>query len=294
MNHEKRPLPRLLQFAGIVACSAGMLLNAAAQTQIGDFRLTSGLYSGAFTYFDPGFGPHTTRAVIGAPVQVNSVFIGTSQNPGDPPPSTTDDIGLQTYSSSTVIRTLNRFASSLNGGTTGVDRAGAVQWSFNLSPLDSYLAGNDLLATALTLSLPLTTSDAARKVDVYLSYTSTGITKTGISTTSGQANYHDLWWPAQASSEENIVDGKFQILKLGAAGPLELSTSLLDLYDSGVREFNVILASGDFWSSRNIFVPEGSGLFLTTAPVPEPSTTALMLLGLLGAAALRRGHGKDR
>ena len=259
----------------------------AAETQIGDLRIGSNTYS-TLTYFDPGFS-ETTRSVTGAPVQVNSSFIGTSQDAGDAPANSTEDIGLQTFSTSTVIRQLNRFASDPDGpgGVAGPQLVGAVQWSFDLSPIDSYLSTNSLDLTALDLDLVTAASDATREYDIYLSYTNAAesIARTSISTSSPASNYTTFWFPAQSASEGAVVNGSFKLVELDFTGNMNLTIDLLSLYDSGVREFNLIMSSGAFLSGRTIGIGDGSGISIDTSPVPEPSAS---LLGLIGGMFLLR------
>ena len=273
----------LSSLVGVVSLPAG-----AGVMQIGDFRLNTNA-APSLTYYDPGFGGFATRSVIGAPVQVNSTFSGTSQNSdGDVPADPAEDLGLQTYTSVTRIRQLNRFTSDPEGDG-GVQRAGAVQWSFDLSPLDGYLSSNGLELTELDLDLSLLASDDTKKYDVYLSYTSgsAGTNRIGIGAT-GESVYSTFFLPAESSSEGSIVNGQFEIVGLDRLGDQTVSDSLLNLYDEGVREFNLILSSGDFLSSRDLDVTAGSGLSITTVAVPEPASLALVGLGVLVAAGGRR------
>ncbi len=261
---------------------------SAAITQVGDFRLSSGDVA-TETYFDPGFSGFSTRAVLAAPVQINSDFSGTSQNSdGNSPADAGEDVALQTFSSVTRVRQLNRFTSDLDG-VGGVQRAGAVQWSFDLTPLDGYLSTNNLDLTALDLDLALIASDDTKKYDVYLSYTSAsaGTTLTGIGAT-GEAVYSTFFLPAESSSEGSIVNNQFQIIGLDRVGDQTISDSLLSLYDEGVREFNLILSSGDFLSGRTIDVATGSGLSITTVLIPEPASLALLGLGMFALAGRPR------
>lgn len=262
----------------------------AAGTQIGDFRIGSTTYP-SLTYFDPGFS-ETTRATVGAPVQVNSAFTGTSQDAGDAPANSAEDIGLQTFSSATVIRQLNRFASDPDGpgAAGGPQTVGAVQWSFDLSPIDSYLSTNSLELTALDLDLVTSLSSTAldKEYDIYLSYTNLAesISRTSIHTSSAASNYSTFWFPAQAAAEGAVVNNSFKLIELDFIGNMNLTIDLLSLYDAGVREFNLIMSSGAFFSGRTIGIGDGSGLSIDTAPVPEPSAAVLGLLG--GLALVRR------
>ena len=88
----------------IAALAAASISSQAASTQVGDLRLSSTAYSGSSTYFDPASGGDLTRAVTGAPVNINSNFIVVSQNPGGTADPATD-IGLQTLLDETVQST---------------------------------------------------------------------------------------------------------------------------------------------------------------------------------------------
>lgn len=267
---------------GLIALSASALY--AGITQIGDFRIGATTYAGAHTYFDPGFS-ETTRAVIGAPVQVNSTFSGTSQNPGGASPDSGTDIGIRTYSSVTQLNNMNRYASSTDGGSSGPARIGIVQWNFNLSPLDSYLSGNGLTLTALDLDLVLDLP-GGDGYDVYLSYTdaTAGTTLTSISTTNAAANYNDFWWAAEnaGATAGSVVNGNFEVLARDQIADGTISDSLLALYNSGAREFNLTLMTPDYNSNQNTSIAEGSGLSITT--IPEPAT--ISLVGLVGGLSM--------
>lgn len=272
----------------------------AGEVQIGDFRLDADEFP-TLTYFDPGYGSlHgsalTTRSVIGAPVAVNSDLSGTSQNAGNPPADSTDDIGLQTNAAQTNLRQINRNTSDPDGpgAGTGAQRVGAVQWTFDLTPIDSYLTTTGQFLTALDLDLLTNPSDDTKSYDVYLSYTNAAesIARTDISI-SPSTNYSDFWLPSQTASEGDIIGGEFKILELQFAGDLSLSESLLPLYNSGVREFNLIVTTGDFWSGRNLQITAGSGLSITA--VPESSSIALASFGILalGIVVWRRRFSKS-
>lgn len=279
MNKNSTKLLALFLFsAGLAHVDAGVI-------QIGDFRMDGSTY-GTDTFFDPGFS-ETTRDVLGAPVNITSAFAGTSEEAGRAPtPDVTGDtdIGLRTWSSATRIYTMNRYTSSSNGGVSGVARIGAVQWSFNLTPLDSYLSGNGLTLTALDLDLVLglTGSDPH---DVYLSYTdaTAGTTLTGISATDSSANYYDFWWAANGATVGDFIGNKFEVLQKGQTGNGTVSDSLLTLYNSGVREFSLSFMTGGYSPLGDITnINDGSGLSITT--IPEPA--ALGLVGVFGAGLL--------
>ncbi|MDA8975034.1 PEP-CTERM sorting domain-containing protein [Akkermansiaceae bacterium] len=266
-------------------------LAHAASTQIGDLRLPSNTYSGSFTYFDSASGGDLTRAVSGAPVPINSTFTAITQNPDGGTPSTTEDIGLRTFTSATQIRTINRFAASTapSGGTR---RVGGVQWTINLSSLSGYLTSNSLSLTALDLGLNTSVSDATKEYDVYLSYTNPteSITIAGLSTgaNSGSDNFDNVWFPAFSSSEGSIVGGTHKIVELGHSGVLTSTIDLLPLYNAGVENVNLSILSGDFFSGRTLNIDDGSGLSIDTAPIPEPATSLFSMLAALGVLRRRR------
>ncbi len=265
---------RSTKLIALLLLSAGLANVHGGVIQVGDFRIGSNDYT-VNTYFDPGF-TNATRGVAGAPVNVNSTFTGTTQNPGGTTPDSATDIGLRTYTSATVIRTLSRYSS-----TTA---AGMVQWNFDLSPLDSYLSDNGLSLTALDIDLVMNLSDDTKAFDVYLSYDNAaeGISLTGISATSATDNYNNFCAPALAAGEGNIANGTHKVLKLETTGDQTVNDSLLALYNSGVREFNLQIAASSFLSSRTLSIEEDSGLSITT--IPEPATFGLF--GLFGAAAI--------
>lgn len=265
-----------------------------ASTQIGDLRLPSGNYSGGFTYFDPASGGDTTRAVVGAPVAINSNFIAVTQNPGGATPDSTSDIGLRTFSSATTLRTLNRFKADQDGpgAGSGPQRAGAVQWTIDLSPLAAYLATNNLGLTALDLRLVTNPSDDSKEYDTYLSYTNAveGITQANLATglTAGTDNYNNFWFPAQAVAEGSIANGTHKVIERDFVGDMDSTIDLLALYNNGVTEVNLIMASGDFFSGRTIAIGNGSGLSFDAVTVPEPSISLLAVFGSLALLRRRR------
>ncbi|MEP3481288.1 MAG: PEP-CTERM sorting domain-containing protein [Fuerstiella sp.] len=275
-------------FAAIVFAMAVLVVGSPTSTQagvitIGDFRIgATDVVSD--TPFDPGV-TFATRGVSGAPVQIVSDFSVASQN-ADGTLSAGEDVILRTFSSVTRIRNLSRFAPSDVAGS-GVERVGIAQWSFNLSPLDSYLATNNLTLAELDLDLLSVNSDTSRELDVYLSYTlpADGITLTSIDSTTSEAganNFTTFYEPARGAAVGDVVNGTHRVLQLDTAGNLDINSSLLTLFNSGVRDFNLSVAGGDFLSARNIDIAAGSGISLTTlttAAVPEPSSLVLLLAG---------------
>ena len=286
--------PRTLcLLAASVALGAASTARA-ADTQVGDFRIGATTYP-ANTPFDPGF-TETTRTVLNAPVSILSSFTGGSQNANGVADG--DDLTLRTFSGSTVIRNISRNNPSSNGGASGPSRIGMVQWNFDLTPLEGYLSANGLSLTELDLDLLTSNSDASKALDVYLSYTNPaeGITLASIDNTSvgtgagddgaGTRNFFDFYNPAVGASEGGVVNGTHKVLRDGATGDLALAADLLSLYNTGVREFNLQLAGADFWSGRNIGVLEGSGVSISTEPIPEPASA--LLIGAGAALLLRR------
>ena len=276
-----------------LAAISGVSYINAASIQVGDLRLPSANYGGGFTYFDAASDGDLTRAVSGAPVGVNSTFTAVTQNSGDTlDPST--DIGLQTYSSATVIRQLNRYTSDSDGpgGVTGPQRAGGVQWQIGLSPIDGYLSGNSLDLTTLDLRLLTDPNDDAKSYDVYLSYTlpadSISILGLDTSDSAGTNNYNNVWLPAQSGTEGDIINGTHKLIELNFTGNMDTTINLLPLYDAGVSDVNLIMMSGAFFSGRTIGINDGSGLFIDTVAIPEPSSAILMGLGSVAFLLRRR------
>lgn len=287
----------------ILTATATILLTCcsahAGSVPIGDFRIGSNDVP-ANTNFDPGvdFG---TRSVVGAPVQVNSIFSAASQQANGTVEST--DVELRTFSSASNIRNLSRFNPSQDGGQSGPSRVGMVQWSFDLTPLDTYLTSNSLVLTNLDLDLITDNSDDGKKLDIYLSYTNLAesISLAGIDNTndgggdqdagSGNLNWTNFYNPARGSSVGDVINGTHRVLAVDQTGDVSLSEDLLALYNSGVREVNFQIAAGDFWSGRQISVKEGSGLSIDTEVIPEPASGALMSLACVALFGMNRRIG---
>jgi len=291
MKASTMNLSKVILTVGVMGAAAQA---SAGVTQIGSFQLDGAVIDAINVN---SFNYPSTRAVIGAPVAVDSSFMGLSQNPDNV--ADTTDLSIKSFGAATQIVTLNRFGPDPDGpgGAGGPQRAGAVQWNFDLSPIDGYLAANSLTLTALDLGMVIDISDNSKGYDLYLSYTNAGdaITKTDISmvnsgdkdTGGSPDNYNNFWLAAQGSPEGTVVGGTHKVLKLDASD-LALSDSLLSLYNDGVRDVNLIMMSGDFLSTRQIKVLDGSGLSITTEAVPEPGSLALLGAGGLLLARRRR------
>ncbi len=271
---------------GLVAMGATSVANAGT-VHVGDFRIGALNYP-AFTHFDPGFGLIQTRGAdvdgdisngfVPAPVNIFSQFTGGSQN-SDGVLDALVDPGLKTFSASTIIKNLTRFKpNTVVGLPTGPERIGMTQWNFDLTPLETYLTDNSLSLTALDLGLNIDVSDHGKKYDFYLSYTNPAesITQASVDSTTvdvggdgtlgaGGLNFDNFYIPARGAAAGDIVNGTHKVLAIDQVSLLNLSESLLPLYDAGVRNFNLQLAAGDFWSGRQIKILEGSGLSIDTA-----------------------------
>lgn len=186
---------------------------------------------------------------------------------------TNGDIGLQTYSSSTLIKNMSRFASSTN--------AGVAQWSIDLSPLDAYLATNSLNLDALRLDLLADMNDEAREFDLYLSYTDPAepISLVGINRDNAALNYCDLFDPADGAFVGDIVNGTHKVLIANTPGDMDITEDLLALYNAGVRDLNLIIASSAFYSGDNVSILDGSGLFIETSGSPNVVITNVTRVG---------------
>ncbi|NNC90691.1 MAG: hypothetical protein HKN82_19715 [Akkermansiaceae bacterium] len=260
-----RKMPSLLApiATGCLALASPAL---AAPEQVGDFRIAAGTYAGPFHYFDLGF-TEATRGVVGAPVQLPSVFSGTTQNPGSVGDPLTD-LGVRTFSTSTHLKTINRFTADPDGpgAASGPQRVGVFQYEIDLAPVETYLSGSGESLTGLDLRFVIDPSDDTKGYDIYLSYTEAGegITLTPVSTDDATANYFDFWLASQGSFEGDVVNGTHKILNLDTSGDIDQTESLLGIYNAGVRKVNAIIVSGDFFSGRTLRVNENSGLWVNT------------------------------
>ncbi|MEP0761901.1 MAG: hypothetical protein HRF48_04110 [Chloroflexota bacterium] len=276
-----------------LASAAGLAVSAqAADTQITDFRLPADTYSPDRHHFDPGFGPLSTRAVPGAPVTLDAQFSGTTQNiDGVVDPLT--DIAVRTYTPVTQIVQISRYGVDPDGigGVNGIQRIGIVQWHFDLTPLDSYLATNGLKLDALDMDLIVDAlNDETMLLDIYLSYTNPAesISLTNISATSAEDNYNNFWLPTLNHVAGDIVNGTHKILTKDDPGDLSLNASLLSLYNQGVRQFNLIMTTPSYSANRTYEIEAGSGLSITTSPLPEPASAAVLGASGLILIATRR------
>ena len=277
---------------GLIASGLAPVAHAGSM-QIGDFRLQADAYA-TETAFDPGFGGDdsfksrgpdadgdNSNGIQESPVKIFSQLTGGSQQAsGVIDPAT--DVRLITYSAATQIRNLSRYTPSVDG-ISGPARVGMVQWNFDLTDLETYLADNSLELTALDLGLNISVSDFGKKYGFYLSYTNPAesITQASIDNSTvgydadgnggaGGLNWTNFYFPTVGASAGTIVNGTHKVLVSDYVGILDLSESLLDLYDAGVRNFNLQLVASDYWAARQINIDEGSGLSIDTVAAGIP------------------------
>jgi hypothetical protein len=281
LNHPKPTTKQFMKSKYIhMLITLVMAASAHAQTQVGTLAIANTV-GGTTVRYDPDTGTLNTQNA-GGPVNITSSFIGYSQNQNGT--TDTSDIGLNSFSTAFSIFTLSTANST--------SFAGAAQWSFDLSPLDSYLSANSLAAAALSLNLAFTQNNSSGNYDVYLSYTGDGMTLTPLDTTAA-GNYTDFFVPGNSANVGDVVNGKFKVIAQNAGGantPFNDSIDLLSLYNSGVKQFDLMLVSATYGPGGKYTVSKtGNGIFLTTAAVPEPSSAALLSgLGLIGLLLRRR------
>lgn len=254
----------------------------AAVVQVGTLALVNNIGSDVITRYDPNTGTRSTMNA-GGPINITSSFIGYSQNMGGGTPDASD-LGLRTFSTQTTIHSLST-ASNANA-------AGGVQWSFDLTPLDAYLADNSFTATTLELRLRPVQNNTSGTYHSFISYTNAAesIMLTNLPTTASGIRT-DFFVPGNAASVGDVVNGDFKVIAKGIGGNNYATTTtvdLLGLYNSGVRQFNLTMVANVFaTSTQQITIGSGgNGIFLEA--VPEPTTALLAALGMLGLLRRRR------
>jgi len=280
----------------MVAIGLASSANAGV-TQIGDFRIASTGHPSPGTVFDPGF-TQATRGVLTAPAGseiISTLSVG-SQNASGLAEQEFDP-RIKTFTAASQILNLSRFGPSTNGGVSGATRAGMAQWSFDLTPLDTYLSTNGLTLTELDLDMVFDLKDETNILDYYLSYTNAteSISKADIDVTTigdavgvggaGSNNWTNFFNPARGSSIGDVINGTHRVLLVDHVGDVNSSESLLSLFNAGVRQFNLQVAAGNFQSNDQFKMIAGSGLSITT--IPEPASLALLGAGLAMACSRR-------
>lgn len=265
---------KLRPFIASALVVASSLSPATAQ-QVSDLRLAPDLFIEGVSYFDPGFENLLTREVIEAPVQLTSLFSGTSQNPtaggtGDP----ATDLGIRTRANSTDFNNVNRFTVDPDGpgGVNGPQRIGTIQYEVDLAPLEAYLTTSGDSLSTLDLQFLLTSSDATATYDIYLSYESANesLTQTSIIPDDAVSNYLNLWLPAQSGAVGDVINGTHKIVNLAQTGDLIFQTSsLLSAYNDGARKVNIIIAVPSLFSGRTLNIDSLSGIYLETDSLEE-------------------------
>lgn len=107
--------------------------------------------------------------------------------------------------------------------------------------------------------------------------------------------------PLPVLADGDNYGGNYYVLKRDIVGAKDvqetISRDLLTLYNEGVREFNVMIAAGDFMPGRSFNIDVGSGISITTSPsalsasaaaVPEPTSLALAAISMIGLLQYRR------
>ena len=216
-------------------------------------------------------------------------------------PHSVNDLSLRTYFGTTVVRTLNRFASEIVGDGS----AGSMQWEIDLAPLEGYLTANSLNLDSLGLELLTDPSDDGKPFDVYLSYDdpSESIELSSVSPDNSAINKEMFFDPSVGAMNGDFIGGTHKVIAAGAAGDLSLSEDLLVLYNNGVRKLNLIIMSNQFYRDRNLGILGGSGIFIETSAGAAPiritevsrvgSTLSVTVDGLTNGADYHLGGGPD-
>ncbi|QDT67498.1 hypothetical protein MalM25_03970 [Planctomycetes bacterium MalM25] len=227
----------------LAVIAAGSLQSSSAQTVIGaptatdmiyDFRVADGTWEKGPTGFldanmqEIQLGPQVesidiaTRTVGQTGVDpvvglegLSASFQGLSQQAdgvlqGHDPDQQRDFV-VETFFGSTAVRNFSRFNSPAENAT---GTAGALQWGFDLTPLDDYLANNTLSLDAIEVNLKVDYQTGGnRAYDLLLSYTnvSEDITLADISTTidgdktGATDNFHVLYSPSRLGEVGDLV-----------------------------------------------------------------------------------------
>jgi len=166
-------------------------------------------------------------------------------------------------------------------------------WSFDLTSLGSYLSSNNLKLDGATIALNTTATSGSPPLtyDALLSFDGGGLTETKVSS-DPTTNYNTLTAPSNGVagsttlSSANNVANKYYVLAQEVSAAQALSVDIGSLYNAGVRKFDLILSSSSFGTSRSFNISDGSGVFITTSPTPEPGS--LGLAGVVAAGLLSR------
>ena len=262
------------------------------ETPIADLRLPASAVPDGEA-FDPGEAFSTRSVGIGG-FELPVKFSVASQN-AQGTVDGAEDVQLKSRRELTDVLNFNRFKSSTDGGKTGPTRAGAAQWSIDLTPLAEHLNAEGLALEALDLDLVVELAGPVEasfnvllshdEADGFMELTAIDASTAGatVDEGAGAINWKDLVNPVhdpagEQPGEGDAVGGRFRVLKKEQAGPLaegDLRVSLLDLYGSGVREVNLIVTANGYWAggARKFRVAEGSGVSMTTAAA-EPEVPA--------------------
>lgn len=237
---------------------------ANAQIRTNSFMLPSNWSNERYTTFST-----PTQTVSGAPVAANVVFSGAAQRSDG-----NNRAEVKYFSNLAQIVQLSRYNST--------SAAGVLQYSIDLSNYDAYLSDNGLMAEAIEIRLN-TGGHTDYGYDVYLSYAYApqAITRIGIDTSvdAAASNYTNIYAVGNAGEVGSIAGGTLLVLAK-SENNYTLSMDVADLYNSGVRQFELIIASANFGQNRNLNILETSGVFLTAVAIPESGT-----YGLIGGAS---------